>query len=334
MFCFAGDVLITIIKKYALSIIAMLLIGLFFVKENVILKSATKYTSDIAKDSAAVYLSLRGINAALSFVEEIEVNASVVVASGSVQPFKVLEPIDDAVERMSSAIFYIGVMAATTTVVLEFFGRYGFLLFGITLGVQQLVFHTGLWGSDNIFSRIIAGIRNSAGIILIALISFFISSTLSDKLSDNKWLEYRQLLNEISGELDDLSVIDQMEIDEKREQHSDELPSSNTPENNEKKSWAERTLEKANTLKDDMVSKGKEVAKSVSNVTNGTMNTMVEKYNLAGEITSKFWERKDELVEALTGIFALFIFKTFILPMLLFLFFYGSFRGTLYVNRT
>jgi len=334
MFGFAGDVLITIIKKYALSIIAMLLIGLFFVKENVILKSATEYTSDIAKDSAAVYLSLRGINAALSFVEEIEVNASVVVASGSVQPFKVLEPIDDAVERMSSAIFYIGVMAATTTVVLEFFGRYGFLLFGITLGVQQLVFHTGLWGSDNIFSRIIAGIRNSAGIILIALISFFISSTLSDKLSDNKWLEYRQLLNEISGELDDLSVIDQMEIDEKREQHSDELPSSNTPENNEKKSWAERTLEKANTLKNDMVSKGKEVAKSVSNVTNGTMNTMVEKYNLAGEITSKFWERKDELVEALTGIFALFIFKTFILPMLLFLFFYGSIRGTLYDNRT
>jgi hypothetical protein len=30
---------------------------------------------------------------------------------GTVQPFKVLEPVDDAVERMSSAIFYIGVMA-------------------------------------------------------------------------------------------------------------------------------------------------------------------------------------------------------------------------------
>ena len=74
MFCFAGDVLITTVKKYALSIIAVLLIGLFFVKENVILTTATEYTSDIAKDSAAVYLSLRGINAALSFVEEIEVN--------------------------------------------------------------------------------------------------------------------------------------------------------------------------------------------------------------------------------------------------------------------
>ena len=334
MFCFAGDSLITTIKKYALSILAMLLIGLFFVKDNVILKTATEYTSDIAKDSAAVYLSLRGINAALSFVEEIEVNASVVVASGSVQPFKVLEPIDDAVERMSSAIFYIGVMAATTTVVLEFFGRYGFLLFGVSLGFQQLAFQSGVFGSDNTFSRIIAGIRNSAGIILLALVSFFISSTLSDKLSDDKWLEYRQLLNEISGELDELSVIDQMEIDENTEQHSDELPISNTLENNEEKSWTERTLERANTFKEDMVNKGQEVAKNVRNVTSGTMNTMVEKYNLAGEITSKFWERKDELVNALTGIFALFIFKTFILPMLLFLFFYGSIRGTFNFNKT
>lgn len=267
-------------------------------------------------------------------MEEIEVNASVVIASGSVQPFKVLEPIDVAVERMSSAIFYIGVMAATTTVVLEFFGRYGLLLFGVSLGVQQIVLYFGLFGSENIFSRIIVGIRNSAGIILIALISFFISSTLSDKLSDDKWLEYRQLLNEISGELDELSVIDQMEIDEKLEQNEDELSTLTTPENNKEKSWTERAVERANTIKDDMVNKGQEVANKVSNITSGTMNTMVEKYNLAGEITSKFWERKDELVAALTGIFALFIFKTFILPMLLFLFFYGSLRGTLNVTKT
>jgi len=48
---------------------------------------------------------------------------------------------------------------------------------------------------------------------------------------------------------------------------------------------------------------------------------------LASEITAKFWERKDELVEALTAIFALFLFKTFILPLILFLFLYGSLRG-------
>jgi len=334
MFCFAGDVDLLKFKKYSVSILAVLLISLFFVKENVILHSATKYTTEIAKDSAAVYLSLRGINAALSFVEEIEVNASVVVASGSVQPFKVLEPIDDAVERMSSAIFYIGVMAATTTVVLEFFGRYGFLLFGVSIGLQQFALNYGLFGLDNIFSRLIEGIRNTAGIILIALFSFFVSSAISDKLSDTKWLEYRQLLNEISGELDELSVIDQVEIDERVKQIGDKLPNTNVPESKDNKSWTERALDTANDIKEGIANKGQEVADSVRNITSGTMNTMVEKYNLAGEITAKFWERKDELVEALTAIFALFIFKTFILPMLLFLFFYGSIRGTMNVKNS
>ena len=69
------------------------------------------------------------------------------------------------------------------------------------------------------------------------------------------------------------------------------------------------------------------MADSVRGVTSTTMNTMVEKYNLASEITAKFWERKDELVEALTAIFALFLFKTFILPLILLLFLYGSLRG-------
>jgi hypothetical protein len=54
---------------------------------------------------------------------------------------------------------------------------------------------------------------------------------------------------------------------------------------------------------------------------------MAEKYNLANEIIANFWERKDELAEALTAIFALFLFKTFILPLILFLFLYGSLKG-------
>ncbi|MEN8823623.1 MAG: hypothetical protein ABF253_04370, partial [Glaciecola sp.] len=66
----------------------------------------------------------------------------------------------------------------------------------------------------------------------------------------------------------------------------------------------------------------------VRNLTNGTMNSMVEKYNLASEVTSKFWERKDQLIEALTAIFALFLFKTFILPVIIFLLLYGSVKGT------
>jgi len=306
----------------------MILISLFFVKNNFILETSTDYTANIAKDSAAVYLSLRGINAALSFVEEIEVNASVIVASGSVQPFKVLEPVDDAVERMSSAIFYIGVMAATITVVLEFFGRYGFLVFGLALGLQQIAYKNHVIKANQTIMGIILGVRNSAGIILIALVSFFFSSNLSEKLSDSKWLEYRQLLNDISGELDELSVIDQMTIDQKQQENVDIQVEQEPEEDTIDQSWKDSLLGGAADIGNSLISKSQSIASSVRNATSGTMNSMVDKYNLAGEITAKFWERKDELVEALTAIFALFIFKTFILPLLLFLFLYGSIRGT------
>ena len=316
------------LRRYALTILSVILISLFFVKNNFILETATDYTANIAKDSAAVYLSLRGINAALSFVEEIEVNASVIVASGSVQPFKVLEPVDDAVERMSSAIFYIGVVAATITAVLEFFGRYGFLVFGLALALQQIAYKNNFLKTNETMMGIIRGVRNSAGIILIALVSFFFSSYLSERASDSKWLEYGKLLKEISDELDELSIIDQMTIDE-RQQENVELQVDQEPEENTSdKSWKDSLLDEAGNIGNKLISKGQSVASSVRNATSGTMSTMVEKYNLAGKITTKFWERKDELVKVLTDIFALFIFKTFILPLLLFLFLYGSVRGT------
>jgi hypothetical protein len=319
--------LINFIQKYAISIFAAILVSLFFVKDNVIVHTTTQYTAGIAKDSGAVYLSLRGINAALSFVEEIEVNASVIVASGTVQPFKVLKPVDDAVERMSSAIFYIGVMAATITVVLEFFGRYGFLVCGVAMGLQQKTVQSGIISKENFVSCILEGIRNSAGIILIALASFFISSGLSEKLSDNKWLEYRSLLNDISTEVEELAIIDEVKIQEDVSESENPIVEQSEAINLDEKNWKERILDSAENMRDGLLDKGQEVADSVRGVTSTTMNTMVEKYNLASEITAKFWERKDELVEALTAIFALFLFKTFILPLILFLFLYGSLRG-------
>ena len=62
-----------------------------------------------------VYVSLRVINAALSAAQEIEVGASV-GAQATVQPLKVLEPVDDTVERVADVVFAVAVGAAVATV--------------------------------------------------------------------------------------------------------------------------------------------------------------------------------------------------------------------------
>ena len=80
--------MLSLIKKNTLLIISLIFISLFFVKNNIFVDTAQKYTAEIAKDSAAVYVSLRLLNAALSFAQEIEVTGSVVIASGTIKPFK------------------------------------------------------------------------------------------------------------------------------------------------------------------------------------------------------------------------------------------------------
>ncbi|MCB4458276.1 hypothetical protein [Leisingera sp. McT4-56] len=80
------------------------------------LVSAAEHTAeDIATSSVAVYVSLRVINAALSTAQEIEVGASV-VGQASLQPLKVLEPVDDTVERVADAVFLVAAGAALATV--------------------------------------------------------------------------------------------------------------------------------------------------------------------------------------------------------------------------
>ncbi|MDF1729396.1 MAG: hypothetical protein P1U53_16770 [Sulfitobacter sp.] len=73
-------------------------------------RTAQSYAADMAAKSAATYVTLRTLNAVLSTAQELEVGVSF-IASGTAQPLKVLEPVDDTVERIAGLVF--GVMVAT-----------------------------------------------------------------------------------------------------------------------------------------------------------------------------------------------------------------------------
>lgn len=82
---------------------------------NPLIAASERSAEEIAASSVAVYVSLRAINAALSTAQEIEVGASV-VGQASVQPLKVLEPVDDTVERVAGAVFLVAAGAALFSV--------------------------------------------------------------------------------------------------------------------------------------------------------------------------------------------------------------------------
>ncbi|MDG3041991.1 hypothetical protein [Roseicyclus marinus] len=97
---------------------------------NPALAPASAAAEDIAATTAGVYVSLRIINAALSTAQEIEVGASV-GAQATVQPLKVLEPVDDTVERVAGVVFAVAVGAALATVGFAPVAALGLCLFGV-----------------------------------------------------------------------------------------------------------------------------------------------------------------------------------------------------------
>ncbi len=73
-------------------------------------RTAQTYAADIATKAAGTYVTLRALNAVLSTAQEVEVGMSF-IASGTAQPLKILEPVDDTIERIAGLVF--GVMVAT-----------------------------------------------------------------------------------------------------------------------------------------------------------------------------------------------------------------------------
>lgn len=99
---------------------------------NPFVAPAEAAAGDIAAATTTVYVSLRIINSALSAAQEIEVGASVGAQVG-VQPLKVLEPVDDTVERVASVVFAVAAGAAVAAVGLDPVAGLGLLILGAGL---------------------------------------------------------------------------------------------------------------------------------------------------------------------------------------------------------
>lgn len=92
-------------------LVAAVLAAVF--RDNPLTRSAQAYAQGISATAAGTYITLRTLNAFLSTAQELEVGVSF-IASGTAQPLKVLEPIDDTIERIAGLVF--GVMVATGVV--------------------------------------------------------------------------------------------------------------------------------------------------------------------------------------------------------------------------
>lgn len=103
-------------------------------RDNPLTQTARDYAQGIATTAAGTYVTLRTLNAFLSTAQELEVGVSI-IASGNAQPLKMLEPIDDTIERIAGLVF--GVMVATGVIAVSLgpVGTLGWALFALALAL-------------------------------------------------------------------------------------------------------------------------------------------------------------------------------------------------------
>ena len=157
---------------------------------------AEERASEIAAATASVYVSLRVINAALSAAQEIEVGGSIGVQA-SAQPFRVLEPVDDTVERVSHVIFAIAAGAALMLVGLGPVASLGLVLLGI--GSLGLAF-ADVSGSSKIQRSSLRAARLGLAFGLALPLVFAGGSWLGERMTQPQWDSAISQLDAVAGE--------------------------------------------------------------------------------------------------------------------------------------
>lgn len=176
--------------KFTALLCAVLLV-LTLTGTNPLTRAAETRSQDVVTSSIATYASLRAINAFLSTAQEVEVGASF-VASGSLQPLKALEPLDDTVERIASVVLTITMVMAVVV-----------LGFGPIAAIGYALFLLG-WGASLIRPKLAwawESMRVGAMLGLVMPLVFVIGGVLGDLVTAQIFERHSALVTDIATDL-------------------------------------------------------------------------------------------------------------------------------------
>lgn len=208
--------------------------------------SAQGYAADIATKAAATYVVLRTLNAVLSTAQEVEVGVSF-IASGSAQPLKVLEPLDDTIERIAALVFGVTVATGVLAVALGPISAVGLAMLALALLVAGISPRRGITRRLGWYGAFL-GLALPVGLTL--------SAPLAEVLTDAALTRNQAIVSDIT------------------------------------QSVGETNLESPDEVADLGL-------------------------NDYRRITANVWQRADELIGGLVAIFGVYLFRIFILPLML-----------------
>lgn len=168
---------------------------------NPLIAPAEASASQIAGATAGVYVSLRVINAALSVAQETEVGAAF-GAQASVQPLRVLEPIDDTVERVADVVFAVAAGAALMRVGLAPVAALGLVVLVLVLVLGLLMQSVCLVAPKvaPMSSPARQAVRLGLALGVVLPVGFALGVSLGEQMTQPQWDAAVAQLDAVTGE--------------------------------------------------------------------------------------------------------------------------------------
>ncbi len=187
------------IRGLLLPIAVLAVVGMLFYSANPLTQRAQAFAQDTATASAATYLSLRLVNAFLSTAQEVEVGGSLVV-SGTAQPLKWLEPIDDTIERIAGMVFGVMVATGVLAVAMGPVGAVGWALVLLAIVIWALP-------GRNLHGLARAVAAYGAFLTLALPLAFVVSAGLSQIMTAQVQEQNEAVIAELTSGLDDTASV-------------------------------------------------------------------------------------------------------------------------------
>jgi disulfide bond formation protein DsbB len=162
---------------------------------NPMVAAAGGYAAAVAGAAGGVYLTLRSLNAFLSTAQEVEVGGSMVV-SGTAQPFKALEPVDDTIERVAALVFAVMVATGVLSVAMAPAAALGFAMLSLA-ALAAAIRPTGAL-------RLLAARLGLYGAVLAVALpgAFLAASLLSERMTDSALVRHEAVLAQITADVE------------------------------------------------------------------------------------------------------------------------------------
>lgn len=173
------------------GVILSLILAVFYA-QNPLSNAAARYATTVSTASAATYVTLRSLNAVLSTAQEVEMGVGLGV-SGSAQPFKMLEPVDDTIERIADSVFALMIFSGVLAVAMGPVGGVGFAMIAVALAFWWLL-------PGRALGRRLAVYGTFLGLALP--LSFLLSGGIAQQMTQDVWDRNAAVVEQITASID------------------------------------------------------------------------------------------------------------------------------------